>query len=181
MRLRTAAAATAVTLAMLLAGGAVSQAAITPSPSPDVAPRADDPVTQQLRELEGTQTPTEIRAIMTAPGPATALVDPATGEYLAAVATPPGVTVLSISPIYVGCGPARNACAWTNNGVSPVGFTGAGSLSIRLPSVTKTYAGSCTTTFWTSSTNGIYAAAYKTLTYTSPTKFIKITRGPSGC
>ncbi|MCV2396002.1 hypothetical protein OEB99_16940 [Actinotalea sp. M2MS4P-6] len=166
----------AMTFGVMVAGAAASQAAITPTPGP-TGQANDDPVLEQLEDLVSTQSDTEIEAIVSAPGPADVLVDSATGEYIAAVAvTTPQAQPLAITPIYAGCGSSANACAWTNYGASPIGFSGTGKLKIKLNNVTRVYAGAYNTTFSSSSAGYHTIYAYKTFYFSAPLTFTQISR-----
>lgn len=140
-----------------------------------VSANADAAVLAKLNALKRTQPAAEVQKVLDSGKPVQSLFDPVSGKYVAAYADGSRMMKpLTISPRGPGCA-VGDACAITTSSV-PYGFYGTGSLPIYVPSAHKAEAGSRLTTFWYSSTHGIYIQAGNTVTLSSPRTFTKITR-----
>lgn len=134
--------------------------------------QADKTARTKLNSLRGKQSATEIKAIVSSDKPANLLFDPAVGRYVAAYVTEESVSTQDITVSGPGCS-TTSACLYQG---SWSGYNGTGSLYGYWSNVTILKAGSYTTTFWYSSTNGTYVRPGATAYLPSPMTYNRITR-----
>lgn len=165
-------------LATLTLAGVVSACTTAAS----YAPMSEAPVVlssdvaSDIAELEligSTQTAEEIQAIADQDAPTEILVDPETGDFLAARSISPSQKTRSISWLTPGCS-STSACI--NAGGVPFGYTGTGRISLNHKQTTRVAAGDKLSTFWRSSTVGDFAKAYHVLTDKTPITVTALTR-----
>jgi len=144
---------------------------LTLAPAPQTA-TADAAALEKLQALSHTQTAAEIAAIRASGGDIVSLRNEA-GDVIAAYNDEAKMTAFAIDQ-HAYCG-SSDACAWTNGGASPWGFSGSGQLSTALNNTTKIQAGNLTTTFWFGATSGDYVGAWETA-YVPNRNYSSVTR-----
>jgi hypothetical protein len=131
-----------LSVSLVFVGSAAASAAasanpVTPSPVNPGQVASNSAVVAQLKALVGKQSRSEITRIAHSTAPAELLVNPNTGETLAAIQTRATIQPLSTSWTSPGCAPG-DACVYANGGTTHLGFTGYGStLAFTMNNVTK--------------------------------------------
>jgi len=174
MKVRSLAIAVVGALALIVIPSS-SQGANHSVPTPEPVLTALSPETDKvLWELAGTQTETEIEAIIDSGLPVADLFDPITEEVIAAVQiAPPSPLSRAITWTSPGCG-IGSACI-TSAGI-PFGYTGSGALAGPWSKVSKVAAGNRNSTFWVSQTSGYALGAIGARTFTSTVNLVSLTR-----
>lgn len=135
--------------------------------------QSDQVVTDQLHALEGSQTATEIDALISLGEPVAALYDVETEEYTAAVLEQPTFTTFAIS-FRISCA-STDACLTQGN--LKTGYYGTGAATLNQSGVTALKAGSKITS-WGLSTGKVVDQQYSWVTthFSTPVKVVNINR-----
>lgn len=132
----------------------------------------------ELEGLAGTQTPKQIEALVRQGGPLNLLIDPNTGEYLAAAVASKAPGIVTPNAITLGCGGTGNAQSsrYYGGGALATCYQGTGSIYVNLPNTFYLSAGRYATSFLNPQGPTLYVGAYQSGTLSSTITVTRVIR-----